>query len=410
MTDEVAELVLANNRAQTLALLIARSQGLPMVNVHARYLDQLETEGWLDRSLEFLPTDKQIAERQASGSGLRTPEFSVMIAYTKNANVTEVLGTDLPDDPALEADLIDYFPTPLRERYRSYIDRHRLHREIKTTQLINQMVNLSGISYDHRMTEDTGASIADVARAWVVVREILDFPDWWDEIGRIDGMRLDDQLKLFLDCRRTAERCSMWFLRHRRPPLDIGAEVARFRAPVLSLAADVQQRMRGPIGQAAAELAETRREHGVPAPLAVRSSVWRVLHTTLDVVELSHRRGVDPGDAANVYWELFDRFELLWVWDGIGALPRSNRWQTQARSALRDDLLSLLAGLTDNVVEFAGSGPGAVEQWLTANERSISRTVQQLTEIRRADSFDITNMSVALRQLRNLAQTSVRGS
>jgi glutamate dehydrogenase len=70
MTDEVAELVLDNNRAQTLALMIARRQGLPMVNVHARYLDQLEAEGWLDRSLEFLPTDKQIAERQSNGSGL----------------------------------------------------------------------------------------------------------------------------------------------------------------------------------------------------------------------------------------------------------------------------------------------------------------------------------------------------
>ena len=73
MTDEVAELVLDNNRAQTLALMIARKQGLPMVNVHARYLDLLEHEGWLDRALEFLPTDKQIAERQSAGSGLRRP-------------------------------------------------------------------------------------------------------------------------------------------------------------------------------------------------------------------------------------------------------------------------------------------------------------------------------------------------
>jgi glutamate dehydrogenase len=36
MSDEVAELVLADNRAQTLALMIARNQALPMVNVHAR--------------------------------------------------------------------------------------------------------------------------------------------------------------------------------------------------------------------------------------------------------------------------------------------------------------------------------------------------------------------------------------
>ena len=90
MTDEVAELVLDNNRAQTLALVIARRQALPMVNVHARYLDVLEAEGWLDRGLEFLPTDKQIAERQAAGHGLTAPEFAVLIAYTKNANVAEM--------------------------------------------------------------------------------------------------------------------------------------------------------------------------------------------------------------------------------------------------------------------------------------------------------------------------------
>ncbi|MCY7300042.1 MAG: NAD-glutamate dehydrogenase, partial [Ilumatobacteraceae bacterium] len=87
MTDEVAEQVLDDNRAQTLALAIARRQALPMVNAHARYLTSLEAEGWLSRSLEFLPTDKQIAERQAAGTGLTTPEFAVLLAYTKTANI-----------------------------------------------------------------------------------------------------------------------------------------------------------------------------------------------------------------------------------------------------------------------------------------------------------------------------------
>ena len=71
MTDDVAQLVLDDNRAQTLALMIARTQSLSMVNVHARYLDALESEGYLDRRLEFLPTDKQIAERQSNGSRAR---------------------------------------------------------------------------------------------------------------------------------------------------------------------------------------------------------------------------------------------------------------------------------------------------------------------------------------------------
>jgi glutamate dehydrogenase len=405
MTDEVAELVLANNRAQTLALLIARTQGLPMVNVHARYLDQLELEGWLDRSLEFLPTDKQIAERQSAGSGLRTPEFAVLIAYTKNANVSEILQTDLPDSPALHPDLVDYFPTPMRERYRGEILNHRLRREIATTQLVNQMVNLSGISYDHRMTEDTGASVSDVARAWLVAREVLDFPKWWDEIGRLDGLDLEDHLDLFLDCRRTAERCSLWILRHRRPPVDIDAEVKTFRAPMQELAEQLLDCLSGTIRGAAHDLAERRKRQGVPDGLAERSAVWRLLHTTFDVIELARRDHVEPVVVARAYWDVFDRLELMWLWDGVGALPRSDRWQTQARGALRDDLLTVLAGLAGNVIEH---GEGSIDGWIAANERSVQRAVALLTEIRRAEAFDITNLSVALRQLRNLALTSVR--
>jgi glutamate dehydrogenase len=405
MTDEVAELVLANNRAQTLALMVARQQSLPMVNVHARYLDLLEREGWLDRALEFLPSDKQIAERQSTGAGLTTPELAVLIAYTKNANVAEILLSDLPDDPALVEDLVDYFPLVLRERFRDHILDHRLRREIAATELVNQMVNLSGISYDHRMTEDTGASVTDVARAWVAVREVLDFPDWWDEIGALTDVALDHQLELYLDCRRAAERCSLWFLRHRRPPVDIGAEVEHFRGPFQALAAEFSGCLRGGLADAVQSMTATRVAQGIPEGLAARSAVWRLLHTTFDVIELAERVAVTPKEACTAYWSLFDRLELMWLWDGIGALPRSDRWQTQARGSLRDDLLSALSELTENVLE---SAEGTVDRWWTANARTVQRAVAQLTEIRRTDGFDITNLSVALRQVRNLALTSVR--
>ena len=73
--------------------------------------------------------------------------------------------------------------------------------------------------------------------------------------------------------------------------------------------------------------------------------------------------------------------------------------------ALRDDLLTALADLTENVL---ATPERTVASWWEANERSVQRAMSQLTQIRRSDSFDITNMSVALRQLRNLALTSVR--
>ena len=70
----------------------------------------------------------------------------------------------------------------MQERYPEVIRSHRLRREIIVTGLVNNMVNLAGISFDHRMTEQSGASVADVTRAFVASRNILGFKELWDEI------------------------------------------------------------------------------------------------------------------------------------------------------------------------------------------------------------------------------------
>jgi glutamate dehydrogenase len=121
------------------------------------------------------------------------------------------------------------------------------------------------------------------------------------------------------------------------------------------------------------------------------------------VIELAQRRALDPPATARVYWQVFDVLDIGWLWEAIGTLPRGTRWQTQARSALRDDLLAVLADLTGDALDL-----GSVDNWRSMNERVVSRTATMFTEIRRAETFDITTLTVALRQLRNLALTTQR--
>src|SRR4029079_12674029 len=246
MTDEVCEEVLDDNPAQTRTLAIARRQAFPMANVHARYLHVLEAEGWLNRTFEALPNDKQIAERQSSGFGLAHPAVAVVLAYTKSVNMGEMGRSDFPDDPYLEPDLVRYFPSVLQQRYRPEILRHRLRREIIATQVSNQMANLSGISFDNRMTEDTGAGVVDVMRAWVAARDIFDFQALWDQLEALPNeVKLDTQLEMFLEARRMVERGALWLLRHRRPPLDIAAVVAEFRPGIAALSTTLDSHLRG---------------------------------------------------------------------------------------------------------------------------------------------------------------------
>ncbi|MCU1396015.1 MAG: NAD-specific glutamate dehydrogenase [Ilumatobacteraceae bacterium] len=400
MTNEVGELVLDDNRAQTMALTIARKQAFSMINVHTRYLHTLESEGWLNRALEFLPTDRQLAERQAAGQGLTTPEFSVLLAYTKNANVAEVLESDLPDDPYLHAELVRYFPKPMQVRFPEQISSHQLRREITTTQIINQMVNLSGISFDHRITEQSGASVTDIARAWITARDIFGLPTLWDEIEALGSdVKLDVQLDLLLEARRMVERGVLWLLRRRRPPIDIESTVREFAGPMRVLSTRYDDVLRGQLGAITHSTWASRLAAGVHESLAERSSVWPLLHTAFDVIDISGRFQTDLVIVAGTYWHLFDALDVLWLWDGVGALPRSTRWETQARSALRDDLLIGLADLTEDVLRSGGD----VAAWMAANERAVGRLTAMFNDVRRGDNFDITTLTVGLRQLRNLS-------
>jgi glutamate dehydrogenase len=404
MTDEVADLVLDDNRAQTLTLAIARRQAHPMVNVHARYVQALEEEGWLNRALEYMPTERQMAERQAAGQGLTIPEFAVLMAYTKSANYAEMIRSDLPDDPYLLPDLVRYFPAAVRQRFGAHIRTHRLAREIVGTQVVNQMVNLSGISFDHRVSEDTGAGVVDVIRGWVAARDIFGFAGLWDEVDGVDpSVKGDVQLQLFLECRRMVERGVLWLMRHRRPPITLAQVVGEFRQPLADYGARLEHLLRGRLRDEVFAAEASHLAAGVPEALAQKSVGWPLLHTGFDVAELAAARGLDIDTVGATYWHVFDALDLGWLWDAVGALPRGDRWQTQARASLRDDLLAALAELTDDALH-----QGGVDGWAATNDKLVTRTSEMLTDIRRGGAFDVTTVSVAVRQLRNLSLVTQR--
>ena len=60
MTDEVAELVLADDYGQNLALANAAYQSVSMAGMHEDWMERLESRGLLDREPEFSPSSDDI--------------------------------------------------------------------------------------------------------------------------------------------------------------------------------------------------------------------------------------------------------------------------------------------------------------------------------------------------------------
>ncbi|OOC55296.1 MULTISPECIES: NAD-glutamate dehydrogenase [Nocardiopsis] len=406
MTDEVAELVLDNNYAQNTALAASRKQDTQMLHVHGRYMRYLERSKVLKRKQEDLPSDKAIAERRAAGAGLTGPEFATLLSYTKISLKDQIGLSDLADDPYLADTLTGYFPTPLRsERFAEGVASHPLRREIIVNQVVNHMVNHSGVTFAFRLNEELGANPADIARAYLVVQEVLGLRRFWGRVEELDHrISVDNQLSLLLETRKLAERSARWLLRNRTFPFDISSEIGYFAEGVGEVLPRLDQLLRGRDREAFVERRDRYTSMGVPTELAEQVAVMVPAYSTLDLVEISHRTGRPVEKVAELYFELADRLNISWWRERIIDLPRDDRWATTARASLRDDLYAAHADLTARVLESgpAEELPELIAEWLDQNRDRVERAGITLSEIQENERFDLATLSVALRSFRGL--------
>ncbi|MET8827369.1 NAD-glutamate dehydrogenase [Streptomyces sp. NPDC004610] len=409
MTDEVGRLVLRNNYAQNTAIANALAQSKDMLNAQQRFIRHLVREGHLDRALEFLPTDRQIRERLTAGQGLTSPETAVLLAYTKITVAEELLHTSLPDDPYLTGLLYTYFPSALREKFPEHIDSHPLRREITTTVLVNDTVNTGGTTYLHRLREETGASLEEIVRAQTAARAIFRSAPVWDAVEELDNkVAADVQTRIRLHSRRLVERGTRWLLNNRPQPLELAETVEFFAERVEQVWQQLPKLMRGADLEWWQQIYDELTGAGVPGELATRVAGFSSAFPALDIVSVADRMGKDPLAVAEVYYDLADRLRITSLMDRIIELPRADRWQSMARAAIREDLYAAHAAVTADVLA-VGNGSSTPEQrfelWEQKNLAILGRARTTLEEIQSSDTFDLANLSVAMRTMRTLLRT-----
>jgi glutamate dehydrogenase len=411
MTDEVRDLVLADNRDQNGVLGIARAHSAEMVGVHARLTADLETRRGLDRELEVLPDSEGFSALEAAGTGLTSPELATLLAHTKLDLTAQVLATDVPDGAAFAARLPEYFPQAVRERFGAAVRQHPLRREIVTTLLVNEMVDGAGMTYAFRLGEELSAGPADALRAYAVTTAVFDLRVLWEELRspRIPTAVAD---RLVLETRRLLDRASRWFLTNRPQPLAVGAEVSRFASTVRELSAALPQFLRGRelagVEMKAAEL----RSAGIEPETAMRCAALVYRYGLLDVVELTElserdREAREPQEVAALYYGLSEHLGVDTALTSVTALARGDRWHALARLALRDDLYASLRAITLDALRESGPGTSvekSIALWEKANASRLVRARAALQEVGKAGQMDLATLSVVSRQLRGLAR------
>ncbi len=415
MTNDVAMLVLANNYRQSLALSVARIDAPSLVDVHARYLDQLEQQGELVRQLEALPDGEDLSERRLAGTGLTTPELAVVSAYTKNMLGRQIIESSVPDDEAMFPLLVDYFPVQLRDRFGPRIAAHRLRREIIANQLANLVVDRAGVSMIYRLGQETSAPPPEIASAHFAAWSIFDLESVVTAVNGLDGvLAVDKQLAIHLGCRQLAERATRLMLRNRPIPFNAALAIAELSGPVGETTSFLADDLLGTDRQSFEAQVADLTSGGAPHDLAVRAAGLSAAVAALDIVAVAADSGIGLREVAAVYFAAADALDLTWLRDRILALPRDTQWATLARLTLRTDLyadqrelVAQIMAVGDGGLETLGSDVqeleplARVEQWMVLNRPEVDRYRKTMVAIR-ATTTDVTSLLVAAREVRNL--------
>jgi glutamate dehydrogenase len=405
MTHEVAALVLRNNYLQSQAISTLELQARTRLAEYQGLIHSLERSGDLNRTLEFLPADDEVAERRKRGWGLTRPELSVLLAYSKIWLNNHLLASDVPEDPYLSNELTRYFPAPIRERFGRAIVRHRLRREIIATATTNSLVNRMGATFVPRAQDETGADPAQIARAYTAAREIFDMRALWAQIEGLDNrVPAKVQYAMHFQTSRLLRHMTYWLLAHRKQELHVDKAVTEFRKGVRQLESDIAHILSGAERE---RFEKTRKQHieaGVPHELASRVASLECHNAALDIVELSGLHHASVTEAARVYFDLGGRIGLDWLREQVEQLPVEGPWQAVARSGLRDSALRIHRALTEKVLtaRSEGSAQARVTAWIESAGEDLAHWQRMLTDMRAAGASDFATLSVGIEAMRRL--------
>ena len=409
MTESVADLVLQNNYRQTFALSVAQSQVGARTNEYRRFIGHLESLGKLNRELEFLPTDEEIVERIGHNKTLTRPELSVLISYAKVQLKEKFFSSNIAEDDYVAGSIKSAFPAAIADKYPQQLANHRLKNEIVGTQIANDIVNNLGITAVHRLAETTGASLVDIAKAYVISRDVFQLEKFQHYIRSLDNkVPSSFQAELMANMVRRVRRGTRWFLRNRRSGLVPDHEVARFVQALTEVHQCTERFVEGRAKDEWLSRSILYKEQGVDDAWLMPLSLPDNLFSGLGIIESALHSGSSVDEVTQIFFMLLDRLSLNWFAGQLSEVNVETYWQALARESYIDDLEVQLRKLTIALIRLreGHSIEDTFQAWMERSEYLVNRWKTMVNEVQSAQVTDYAMFSVALRELIDLTQAT----
>ena len=370
MTDDVAHLVLEDNRLQTLALSIAEADGATATASYVRVIEIFEHAGRLDRKVEGLGGNDDLLRRGLDGHGLTRPELAVLLATAKLALQDAIERAELGLAPELVEDLHAAFPPAMRRSYPKAINDHRLRGEIVATKLANRIVNRLGILNPFELAEEEGAAMGDIVAMFVVAEELFGLKALWHDIEQAE-MPEAARIALFNEVATATRSQIADLLRATSPGTLPGAVIARMKAGIAKLDAQTKALLREEACAQSGRIADELEAAGAPRDLSQKVVRLFELDGAVGLADLGERLAIDEAELTRAFTHLGQALGLDWAQATAARIASSDPWERLLIAGLARDFQQLR-------LEFLARGgsddpQGFVDGWLATNAPRVAQ-------------------------------------
>jgi glutamate dehydrogenase len=413
MTDEVGEKVLVHNYDQTLALTLQQAQGATLLDAQQRFMQWLGGKGKLDRKVEGLPDDLRLNEMKAAGQALTRPELAVLTAYSKLELFDDIVQSHAPDDAFFHRTLVDYFPGPLA-KFEKDMERHRLRREIISTVLSNQIVNMCGPTFPERLRLSAQCDTSALVLAFEAARQIFRLDQAWDQVSALDlKIPAEAQTKLYQEISTVLRRQTFWLARRAaREGATVDGLIAAYRPSADALRAAGG----GVLSRFEARQLDARVQAfvamGASQAMARDFAMLRPLVATTDIGDLAREAGWAEPAMAMLYHQVGAAFDFDRLRAAAGDVPSADHFDRLAVRRLIEDLMAEQMTLTRAVARASDASVGAseataeaaVDAWIGARQATVEGVRTSVDEIESSGSgWTFAKLTIANSVIREIA-------
>ncbi|MBP1686348.1 MAG: glutamate dehydrogenase [Deltaproteobacteria bacterium] len=407
LTPEVARRVLSHNGRQARILGLDQLASQTHIDSFRELMNQLESEGVLDRQLEALPDREALRNRRGLFLGLTRPELATVMGYTKLWLQRHVLASRLPDDAFFEIYLHGYFPEVIDRRFARSIRGHRLRREIIAVELANALIDTMGAVFVSRVASDTGAAPVSIVRAWALAVAATGASEHWAEIANCTpALPLPAETRCWLTLQNAIERATKWMLATPMPDRTAEQRSGALRAATAELLALLPRVLPTALRtEWAATIAELTKA-GAPSPLAERVVSLDRAGELFEIQHIADDRRSTPARVAAVYYQLGDLIDLDWIRHSLAALPAADRWERRALEGLSEGLGYARRYLTRAVLRLDTADAAVercVQRYTEQHREQLERLRALISDIKSASRTTLAALLVVMRELGRLA-------